>query len=176
MNTSDRQNEFARYLEKCQRSLYGYIFALVKNPDDTQDVYQQTCLTLWAKFDEFDGRSKFSTWACGVARNHVRDFYKRQSRHRARFSQAFDEQLALLAAEIPLDRELDRREALDECIKEMPEPDQSLVHDCYSGEFTVPQVAERLDRSTRGLYGTLRKLREGLLRCVDRKLRTEEVP
>ena len=175
MDTSDRQIEFSRLLEQCQRNLYGYIFAQVKNVDDTQDVYQQACLTMWVKFEQFDGRSTFSTWACGIARNHVRDFFKKQSRHRARFSQAFEEQLALLATEMPLEREFERRDTLDECVEEMPESDQLLLRDCYGGEFTVPQVAERLGRSPKGIYGTLRRLREKLIRCVDRKHRSEDV-
>ena len=162
-----RQEEFAEQLQEVQYRLTAYIFALLRNWEDTQEVYQQTCVTLWRKFDEFEGRSSFATWACGVARLTVKDYLKRQHRYRARFSQAMEDQLVSAIADIPSDEEEARQAALEGCIEKLSPKDRQLVRDCYGGQHSVAAVAAELGRSTRGLYGTLRKLRERLLRCVN---------
>lgn len=45
---------FAEHLQRCQTQLMRYIFTLVRNVDDAQDVFQQTCLALWEHFEQFD--------------------------------------------------------------------------------------------------------------------------
>ena len=49
-----RKAEFARYLADHQARLYGYIHSLVPDLNHADDLYQQTALVLWNKFDEFD--------------------------------------------------------------------------------------------------------------------------
>ena len=56
---SDRDRRFTEQLECHHRRLYGYIFTLLRNHQDAQDVFQQTSLVLWEKFDEFRPDTNF---------------------------------------------------------------------------------------------------------------------
>ena len=42
------------YLARHQSQLFGYIYSLVRDLDDADDLFQQTSLVLWDKFDQFD--------------------------------------------------------------------------------------------------------------------------
>ena len=53
MNEQERHNLFSELLTRHQSELYGYIFAVVRNWEDADDLYQSVCLILWRKFDRF---------------------------------------------------------------------------------------------------------------------------
>ncbi len=170
MVDQDQEKLFTELLEKIERQLFGYIFALVRNLGDAQDVYQQTCLVLWERFNDFAGKSEFGTWACAIARNKIFDLRKRRQREIARFSTEFEEHIAALQINMPEQVIEDRRAALHECLGKLPEYQRDLVRDCYGTERTVSQVALQLGRQPQSVHNTLRRLRVKLLECIDRTI------
>ena len=46
----DGKIEFAELLRHHQTQLFGYIYSLVRDLDDADDLFQQTSLVLWDKF------------------------------------------------------------------------------------------------------------------------------
>ncbi len=72
--SSARKAEFAEQLARHHGQLLGYIYSLVRDLDDAEDLFQQTSLVLWDKFDQFDRSRSFVAWACGVARYEVTEF------------------------------------------------------------------------------------------------------
>src|SRR5262249_51815609 len=130
-DVQDRKAEFARYLAAHQARLYGYIHSLVPDLNHADDLYQQTALVLWAKFDGYDRTRSFFAWACGVARFEAANFVRAQARQK-RF---FGEELGLLlieAHEEMADDELAaRRAALSRCVDKLPPADQALLTECY---------------------------------------------
>ena len=51
---SVRHDRFARAFLQCQERVYGYIVTMLPNRHDAEDVFQQTSLILWQKWDQFD--------------------------------------------------------------------------------------------------------------------------
>src|SRR6266404_5220948 len=100
---SDMRVEFAARLRDHQTQLFGYIYSLVRNLDDADDLFQQTSLVLWDKFDHFDPGKSFIAWACGVARFEVSNFLRSRSRQRLHFSDELG--LMLIDAHEELGRE-----------------------------------------------------------------------
>jgi RNA polymerase sigma-70 factor, ECF subfamily len=172
VTTPDRKSEFARYLTEHQARLYGYIHSLVPDLNHADDLYQQTALVLWGKFDDFDRSRSFFAWACGVARFEAANFVRALARQR-RF---FGEELSLLliaAHEEMADDELDdRRTALGRCVDKLNPADRELLTECYLGLGGVPAAAARRNRSVHGVYNSLRRIRQALHECVTRALRS----
>ena len=108
----DGKIEFAELLRHHQTQLFGYIYSLVRDLDDADDLFQQTSLVLWDKFAQFDAAKSFISWACGVARYEVLNFLRSRSRNRLYFSDQLN--LALVEAQESLEhQQLDeRRDAL----------------------------------------------------------------
>src|SRR5262249_37112199 len=88
--------DYASLLRQHQTQLFGYIYSLVRDLDDADDLFQQTSLVLWDKFDQFDCSKSFINWACGVARYEVLNFLRSRSRKRLYFSDELN--LALVEA------------------------------------------------------------------------------
>ena len=68
MNQQERQNLFAELITRHQSELYGYIYAVVRNWEDTDDLCQSVCLILWRKFESFRPDSSFFAWARQTAK------------------------------------------------------------------------------------------------------------
>src|SRR5687767_4268119 len=86
MSDHQRKAEFAELLRLHQSRLFGYVHSLVRDLDDAEDLFQQTAVILWNKFDGFDRSRSFFSWACGVARFEVANFLRARGRQRLYFS------------------------------------------------------------------------------------------
>jgi RNA polymerase sigma-70 factor (ECF subfamily) len=175
-DVQSRKAEFVECLRQNQARLFGYVYSLVHDLNHADDLYQQTALILWTKFDEYDRLRSFFAWACGVARMEFANFV----RSRRRQPLFFGDHLALLLAETQeeiTDEELeDRREALSRCIEKLPERDRRLLTECYRDSAGVHGAAERRGRSPQSIYNSLRRIRRALYECIARTLVWESRP
>ena len=173
MSQSSQQQQFARLLAKHQDKLYGYIHALLRNFADSEDVYQQTTLVLWKKFDEFNPETSFFSWACRVAQFEARNFIRRSQRDHLYLNESVWRVLAAAQeARLAADRD-EQIEALEGCIQSLPPADRQLLDTCYSTSQSFVQVAERLNRSPQSIYDALSRIRAALAACVKRALARE---
>jgi RNA polymerase sigma-70 factor, ECF subfamily len=164
---SDRDRRFTEQLERHHRRLYGYIFTLLRNHQDAQDVFQQTSLVLWEKFDEFQPDTNFLTWACSVARFKALDFEKQQRRYRTRFSDAFQLRLAEVHAKITPEEFEARSTALEDCVEKLPPVQRALLRDRFTKGLSVAAVAKEAGRTPHSVHSSLRHIREKLLDCIE---------
>src|SRR5215813_8422940 len=124
LDPHQRKALFAEHLRACQARLLGYLHSLVRDLDDAEDLFQQTAVVLWRKFDEFDSSRSFFAWACGVARLETANFLRARGRHKLYFSDELN--LMLIEAQEGLDEDesLDRREALTGCVEKLRQRDR----------------------------------------------------
>ena len=170
---TDQHEQFARQFIRCQDKVYGYIATLLPRADDAEDVFQQTSLVLWKKWDEFDLTRPFLPWACSIAHFEVMNFLRRQRTGRIFLSDSVMAQVAsdrLDAAE-----DLDRRaEALSRCLDQLPDGQRDLVERCYVSADSIKHVATEMGRTANSIYMTLRRIRTALLDCVRTRIAQED--
>jgi RNA polymerase sigma-70 factor (ECF subfamily) len=162
--------DYASLLRQHQTQLFGYIYSLVRDLDDADDLFQQTSLVLWDKFGQFDCSKSFINWACGVARFEVLNFFRTRSRKRLYFSDELN--LALVEAHESLEHEHleERRSALAGCMIKLRQKDRELLEACYQRSASLPEVARAWGRSTHSIHNSLRRIRRVLFECVQRGL------
>lgn len=166
----DRRVEFTERLGRHRSQLFGYIYSLVRDLDDADDLFQQTSLVLWEKFERYDPEKRFLAWACGVARFEVLNFLRTRRRRRLVLCEeaadllieAFDDRAFELAE--------DRRAALADCLKKLGPQDMKLLDDCYGRPSRIPDVAREWGRSSQSIHNSLRRIRQALHECVRRSL------
>lgn len=171
----DKTTEFAALLGRHQTQLFSYIYSLVRDLDDADDLFQQTSLVLWDKFDQFDSEKSFIAWACGVARFEVLNFLRSRSRQRLYFSDELG--MLLIDAHDQLDLDAEeadrRRDALSHCLEKLRDRDQQLLDACYGRQARIREVAECWGRSSQSIHNSLRRIRRSLYECVSRSLARE---
>ncbi len=162
--------EFAENLRRNQAQLFAFIYSLVRDFADADDLFQQTSLILWRKYDQFIPSKSFVAWACGVARLEAAKFLRARDRRRGYFSNELS--LLLIDAQERLERERleEQRDALAECLTKLHRHDQDLLLACYGGTDSIPEVARSWNRSPQSVYNSLRRIRRTMSDCVQRKL------
>lgn len=168
--TNAQRAEFAERLARHQGQLLGYIYSLVRDLDDADDLFQQTSLVLWDKFDQFDASRSFVGWACGIARYEVLNFLRSRRRDRLYFSDELS--LALIEAQQELENDEleERRVALAGCMKKLKDRDRELLAACYGRSAGIREAAGARGRSTQSIHNSLRRIRRALFDCVRRSL------
>ena len=73
-------DNYIRLLSTHYAQIKSFIFCLLPNASDADDVMQETSVTLWDKFDDYQVGTDFLAWAMTVAKYKVYEF-RRNNRH-----------------------------------------------------------------------------------------------
>ncbi len=174
MSGVDRTNEFTDLLTAHQNSLFAYIYALVRNLRDTEDIYQEVAFTLWQKFDAYQSDTNFAAWARATALFKVRDFLRSKRRSRVFFDDQLMSELADTSAKLQVAATSDTPDAyhfaLVDCMNGLNAADQQLVALSYSGNCSLQEVAKQEGRSPQSVCNSLKRIRGALLDCIEQKI------
>lgn len=175
MNTSpeaSRSHErFMRLYATHHRELFAYVMALVGDEHQAEEVFQDTSVTLWKQFSQFEPGpgSDFVRWAAMVALNQVRNWRRTRGRDRHVFSESLVEQLAADRMAL-FEEDQPRREALKLCLEKLRAVDRRLIERCYGESGSFKQIAADLGRPANTVYKALNRIRATLLNCIERAL------
>jgi len=64
--------------------IYNTCLKLLNNPEDAEEVAQDTFIQLFNKLHQFEGRSTFKTWLYRIVHNYCKNRISKQIRHRQR--------------------------------------------------------------------------------------------
>jgi RNA polymerase sigma-70 factor (ECF subfamily) len=165
------QAEFLRLLLSHQREIGAFVAAAVRDTHVRDDIVQQTALALWRTFDRYDRTRPFDCWARGIARNIIRQHYRKSARDPVLLKpealdavmQAFDETREEDPGLYP--------EALRHCVEKAPPKSQQLLELRYRMSLSMADIAKRL-RTTQGAVNqALCRIRRALRTCIEGRLR-----
>lgn len=167
MPDANRHEEFVGLLQRAAGQIMAYLYALLLNWNDADDVFQETCLVLWRKFDEFQPNTNFVGWAVRIAQNNAKSFQR--SRRRCARLIKDDLQISLLA--VAADRDgveaSDNLATLAACMDRLSEGDRRLVLRRYGERLPVQRVATQLGRTPQSVHNSLKRIRTLLLECME---------
>ena len=180
MNVSDRpssdrtkEKEFVSLIAAHQRWLYSYVLLLLGDRTDADEVFQETTITIWKKFERYESGTNFQAWARKIARYQILQYRRKQAQDRRFYSDAFVEGIAL--EEAALSDLLDaRRQVLSHCLSQLKPRDRDLVQLCYLPDLTMKSVAEQVGCTANAIYKSLGRIRQTLFECVNRTVSLEE--
>jgi RNA polymerase sigma-70 factor, ECF subfamily len=155
-------------LARHQRQILGFIHTMVPRIQDAEDIFQETCEVICEKFDSFSPGTDFLAWACEIARWRVRAARTAFARSKITFSDEVVDQLAQTMANMRQELDL-RSDALELCLKKLPDRDRDLVTSRYSLGASIEEAAEQNGRSLDAAYKALARIRRVLYDCVSRR-------
>jgi RNA polymerase sigma-70 factor (ECF subfamily) len=166
--TTPQPAEFVALWSEHSRAVYAYIYALVFNSNDADDIFQETSLTLFEKFADFEPGTNFAAWAYRVAYLKVLQFLERR-----RLPEHVDEHFLAAIEEGARGASTlgePRFAALRHCLAKLSAKDHRLIQLRYQRGATVKSVAEKFGRSAPVIYKSLARLHNMLLECIRRRL------
>jgi RNA polymerase sigma-70 factor (ECF subfamily) len=167
---TDQDAEFARLLHEAHRELFGFIFAMLQNRADAEDVYQQCAVVLWKKFSAFTPGTSFIAWAIRVAKFEIKDFVKARRRRKVYFTDAILDAIAVTYQTETSEHQKERLEALSQCMGKLSERDQRMLKRCYAVDRDYQKIAASEGKSIAAVYKAISRIRKLLHSCVQRTL------
>ena len=140
-------------VERWGDSLYRAAFAVCRNPQDAEDVVQETLLAYYRSDKEFDSDEHIRAWLIRVAVNKAKNaticFWRRNRRN-------LEDYVESLTFEVDSDREL-----LDTVLR-LPERYRIVIHLFYYEEMPVRDIAKALNTSEQNVKTRLSRARDKL--------------
>lgn len=165
--------DFLKLFLSQERDLRGFIGSLVRDPQAREDIFQETALSLWQSFGEFDASRSFGAWARGVAGNKIKQNWRAESRRPVSLPPE-----AVDAVREAFDRSDNgdaavREAALRLCLEKLPERARQALALKYESGQPAGVIASRLGSTVEAVHQMLSRLRNALADCVRRRLTHE---
>jgi RNA polymerase sigma-70 factor, ECF subfamily len=177
MTHRNPEDRFMDLVTRHQGRLFGYIYALVPNVNDTQDLHQQTLMILWRKFSQYQEGTNFLAWAMRIAQIEVMRFRRSQPAGRVLLSDEVLSQVVESQSRRTAEPAAELRQALlERCIDKLGIVDRELLDESYRRDCRIKDIAAQLGRSSQSICNSLRRIRRELLKCVDRAAVEEPRP
>lgn len=146
MDIAEKRKLFEQIVPQYSEKLYWAIRRIVLCHDDANDVLQNVFIKVWNGIDDFQNRSKLSTWLYRIAVNEALDFLRRQ-RNVASLDTVDNMSVAdQLEADQYFDG--DRVQALlQEAIASLPDVQRVVFNLRYYDELKYAEISQMLDTS-----------------------------
>jgi RNA polymerase sigma-70 factor (ECF subfamily) len=166
---TEKTKRLMALMTRHQRQIFSYIYALVPNRYDAEDLLQETSVVICEKFDGFEEGTDFVAWACQIAYWRIRYSRQKYARSKVVFDQDIVDAIAQTASEMV--EEMDERHvALGDCLQKLHSRDRELLLTRYEPGCGVEEAARKSGRTVKTAYKALTRLRKLLLDCVSNKL------
>lgn len=169
-----RNKEFFDLYGQCQLRILSFLYVMVHNESDAEDLLQDTAATMLENFHTFKKGTNFTAWGIMIAKNKALNFLRKKTKSRARFSNEIYERIVELETKEE-DKVYDRSVALDKCLKKLESTDLEVLKMRYYKEYPMKKIAEVLGRSKTGIYHTLARIHNLLAVCIKQTMRMGEI-
>lgn len=139
---------FETLYDNYHQDLYQYVFYMVRNQEEAEDILQDVYVKVLKSYQTFRGESSEKTWLFSIARHTTLDFFRKQKRLRDRMSNLFsndtEEQLIKDDAALPeeivmLDDQMKRiYKALNKCSDDQ----KQVIILRYIQSFSIQETAD----------------------------------
>jgi len=150
--------------------ILAMIVAMVHDFEVAEDLFQETVLEILKSESQFDPTRRFTPWACGIARNVVRRYWRQCKRAPASGMADLVADLALVSTEGDDDLWRQERRALRRCLGKLPDRMRRLLLLRYGHNFKGRELAQRAAYRAGSIRTTLARLRGQLRQCIQMQM------
>jgi RNA polymerase sigma-70 factor (ECF subfamily) len=141
--------------------LKKFIDQRAANPEEAEEIFQETLVSASECLELYSGKSSFFTWLCGIAKHEVADFYRKKKIKTFLFSRL--PWLESLATEsFGPEQMLLREETIKKVRKtlaDLSEGYQQVLRLKYYQGLSVKQIARQLNESVKAVESRLTRAR-----------------
>ena len=161
-------NSFAATLSVSENRsrIMAVIVAMVRDFDVAEELFQETVIQILKSENNFDPARSFIPWACGIAKNVVRQHWRQQQQVPSNGMDDLITDLAIISAEGSDELWRSERKALRSCFRRLPDRMQKLMLLRYGHNIKGKQLAKSAEFRLGSIRTTLARLRGQLRQCI----------
>jgi RNA polymerase sigma-70 factor, ECF subfamily len=177
---SERTQQITTQFLADRHRLMAFIHGLLRDPQTAEDVFQEVWLKLSTELEKGTDIQNPPAWCRTVARHLILMHWRSQKNSKVVVDsplidfldfveQAFSEH-ATVNETGP-----ERRAALAECLRALPEKSRQLIALKYEQALSLKDIAAAVGQSADAVIKALVRLRQALATCVEKKLKLQEL-
>lgn len=161
---------FEEVVARHQGAVYGYLRARLLQPNDAEDLTQETFLRCYEARARFDNSAMLRPWLFGIARNLLREHVRRVRRRKevAWTELCLELEEMVTATDESYDQVLAK---LPHCLEGLGPSAREALDLHYGGKIPLCEIGERLRRSHGAIKLLMYRARQALKYCLDRPTR-----
>jgi RNA polymerase sigma factor (sigma-70 family) len=141
---------FGQIVSRYQSLICSLTYCATGSLGESEDLAQETFITAWKHLRHLREAAKLRAWLCGIARNRIRNFLRREGREPVRKAETIDTEHESIAHEpIPADHAISKEDAsiLWRSLERLPELYREPLILFYREGQSVERVANELELS-----------------------------
>jgi RNA polymerase sigma factor (sigma-70 family) len=153
--------------------LTAFIRSAVPREVAVDDIWQETMLTAWRRWDDYDRSRPFGAWLRGIAAKNILAWNRKHAAEHVWCDDATLEYFSLTFGRIQQlngDTFHDKLEALRSCIRALPREYQEAIKLRFEDELMPAAIAEVLSIKAETVKKQLLRAKAMLFECINRKL------
>lgn len=72
------ETAFDFLVQRYVKPLYGFVYRMLGNAHDSEEIVQETFVKVWKHLNRFDAQKSFKAWLFSIAKNTTLDFIKKK--------------------------------------------------------------------------------------------------
>lgn len=160
----DDERAFGKLVERYETKVYSLAIKMLRNPEDAEDVLQDTFLRAYRGIKSFQGNSTFSTWIYRITANSALMRLRKKQLPTVSIDDADERETPINIADWspgPVEQLLtqETQKAMDEAIEALPPEFKQVFILRDVEELSNAEVAEILDLSVAAVKSRLHRAR-----------------
>jgi RNA polymerase sigma-70 factor (ECF subfamily) len=175
-NPNTQAAEITKLIMQHRIMMFGYIMTQTGDYNAAEDIFQEVCVTVCEKFDEFEKGTNFKAWAMAITRIKILNYYQstQEKKGVVRLSEEIADELAQSPVweeeEKPFKEEL---VALRDCLENVKGKSRLILLKRYGDGLSCGKIAEFLNWTVNAVYVALSRVRDSLEECIKKRLSLE---
>ncbi|GIN60693.1 ECF RNA polymerase sigma factor SigX [Robertmurraya siralis] len=139
---------FDELYSKYHHDVFQFIFYMVKNREQAEDLVQEVYIRVLKSYDRFEGKSSEKTWLFSIARNVAIDYFRKQKGWRQKIAEKFDWTTGQIKDDSPIPEEIalqnEEISLIYQCLDHCTVDQRMVIILRYIQELTIIETAEAL--------------------------------
>ena len=145
-----KRDAFERIVSRYQSLICSLAYSATGSLGESEDLAQETFITAWTHLGHLRERHKLRSWLCGIARNRINNFLRREGREPVRAAESLEHAPESLSAEpLPVEYTITQEEQaiLWRSLERIPEIYREPLVLFYREQKSIEAVAASLELS-----------------------------
>lgn len=170
-----KKDYFSLLMEKYYNEMFKYVYNVLGNYENTEDVLQELFLKTYKNLKKYDSsKATFRTWLYRITTNHTLNYLNSKNYRNNNVNSIYEE--ASLKASGSIEEEIVKEEKIDQIkrtIKKVlkPKHQQIMILHYFSG-LTVKEIGETTNIPEKTIYKAIKTSIEKIKKEVDTHERT----